>query len=402
LKNKGKYTVTTGSTGGNFDTMEKTMDKKPLILIVDDTLKNIQVLGAILLEQGYNIHVARSGKQAIQAASEEKPDMILLDVIMPEMDGFETCRRLKANDIIKNIPVIFLTAKTAEEDMLKGFEVGGVDYVTKPFSPVVLLARVNTHINLKFAYEKLEKQKIALEESAILRENVDRIIRHDLKSPINGIITLSDLLAEESDLTPDYQKKVLRNIRASGYQMLDMINSSLDIYKMETGVYQYKPSPVNILQVFKKMMVEMRNIADAKNVTIEIMRPDQTVSESDTFIVQGEPLLCYSLFANLLKNALEASPENGHVTIFLEDSPTVTIHNQGAVPKTIRDNFFDKYTTVGKSKGTGLGTYSAKLMAETQGGTVHFETSEEMGTRVTVRLLKLEEGLNPSTCSMFY
>jgi len=378
------------------------MDKKPLILIVDDTLKNIQVLGSILLEQGYNIHVALSGKQALQAASEEKPDMILLDVIMPEMDGFETCRRLKANDIIKNIPVIFLTAKTAEEDMLKGFEVGGVDYVTKPFSPVVLLARVNTHINLKFAYEKLEKQKIALEESAILRENVDRIIQHDLKSPINGIITLSDLLAEEADLTPDYQKKVLRSIRSSGYQMLDMINSSLDIYKMETGVYQYKPTSVDILQVFKKMKIEMRNIADTKNVMIEIMRHDQTVSESDTFIVQGEPLLCYSMLANLFKNALEASPENGRVTIFLDESPTVTIHNQGAVPKTIRDKFFDKYTTVGKPKGTGLGTYSAKLMAETQGGTIHFETSKKMGTSVTVRLLKLEDGLNPNTCSMFY
>jgi len=369
------------------------MAKKPLILIVDDTLKNIQVLGSILLEQEYDIHVAQNGQQALDASHAIKPDLILLDVIMPELDGFEICRRLKTDDKTKHIPVIFLTAKTAEEDILKGFELGGVDYVTKPFSSVVLLARVNTHLNLKFAYEELEEQKAALENAEVLRKNVEHIIQHDLRTPLNGIITFSELLTEETDLNPDFQKRTLSHINHSGHQMLNMINRFADLYKMETGQYHCSLKLVNIVDIIERIILDSENNIKNKNLGVDVIYGDKPITKGDTFTVLGEKSLCYSMLANLFKNAVEASSSGHHITVTLneEDAKIISIHNKGAVPTEIRDKFFDKYITANKIGGTGLGSYSAKLMAETQGGTIHLETSEERGTTVTIRLPRIEE-----------
>ena len=125
------------------------------ILVVDDTLKNIQVLGTILRQEDYQINVAQNGLQALESVDNVEPDLILLDVMMPELDGFETCRQLKENPNTRDIPVIFLTAKVETEDIVNGFELGAVDYVTKPFNPAELLSRVQTHLALKSAREKL-------------------------------------------------------------------------------------------------------------------------------------------------------------------------------------------------------------------------------------------------------
>jgi signal transduction histidine kinase len=147
---------------------------------------------------------------------------------------------------------------------------------------------------------------------------------------------------------------------------------------------------VDILQIVNKIITETENILVSKELSIEIM--NRSASHADTFFAQGERLLCYSMLANLLKNALEASVNGTHITVTLgeeKDKALIRIHNQGAVPEEIREKFFDKYTTVGKSGGTGLGTYSAKLMAETQGGSIHLKTSEKTGTTVTVCLLKV-------------
>ena len=121
------------------------------LLLVDDTPQNLQVLGTILRQQGYKINVAQHGRQALEVAQKTPPDLILLDVMMPEMDGLEACRHFKADPRTRDIPIIFLTAKTAAEDIVQGFEAGGVDYVAKPFNPAELLKRVQTHLELKAA-----------------------------------------------------------------------------------------------------------------------------------------------------------------------------------------------------------------------------------------------------------
>lgn len=123
--------------------------KKLRILIVDDNLNNLQLLGKILTDNGYEVIVATSGAQALKNIEKKDPDLILLDIMMPDMDGFEVCKRLKANDITKHIPVIFITAKKETDDIVKGFEVGAIDYITKPFNTMELLVRVKTHIEMK-------------------------------------------------------------------------------------------------------------------------------------------------------------------------------------------------------------------------------------------------------------
>jgi len=151
--------------------------KESRILIVDDTPQNIQVLGTILRDEGYKLHVARNGKQALETAGKALPDLILLDVMMPEMDGFEACERLKADASTRDIPVIFLTAKTEAEDIARGFGLGAVDYVTKPFFSAELLARVRTHLDLRAL--RLHLEQVVDERTRELRQTVKKLEARD-------------------------------------------------------------------------------------------------------------------------------------------------------------------------------------------------------------------------------
>ncbi len=359
------------------------------ILIVDDVPANIKILIEALKNSNYDLIVATTGSAALKVATSEIPDLIMLDIVMPEMNGYEVCAKLKANKITQNIPIIFITTQGKPENESKGFELGAVDYITKPFSLPIVRARVKTHLNLKLAYDELEKKNAALEEAAALREDVERITRHDLKNPLNGIIGGSTFIVEDDNLTSK-QKRMLKIIEESAYKMLGMINRSLDLYKMETGAYHYNPTPVDILPIIKKIITDTQNLSIPKELSVITKIGEKAVTEDDTFIVQGEQLLCYSMLANLLNNALEASPEGEQITISLqkEETANISIHNKGVVPPKIRERFFDKYVTYGKIQGTGLGTYSARLMVETQGGSIHCDTSDETGTTVTVLLQK--------------
>jgi DNA-binding response OmpR family regulator len=161
--------------------------KDSRILIVDDTVKNIQVLGTVLKGEGYQINVAQNGKQALEMVQKVTPDLILLDVMMPEMDGFETCKHLKDDPGTREIPVIFLTAKVETEDIVTGFELGAIDYVTKPFNTTELLARVDTHLSLYHLKQKLEQ--LVEERTSQLQHRVreldgrDRLVHLQMSSP---------------------------------------------------------------------------------------------------------------------------------------------------------------------------------------------------------------------------
>ena len=168
--------------------------KDDRILIVDDTPRNIQVLGTILKEQGYQINVAQNGLQALDVVTKVTPDIILLDVMMPELDGFETCKRLKEDPNTAEIPVIFLTAKVETDDVVHGFELGAVDYITKPFNPTELLVRVDTHLTLyklkrnleQLVEERTEELQYAhaqLQQYVKELEVRDRLTQLQMKSP---------------------------------------------------------------------------------------------------------------------------------------------------------------------------------------------------------------------------
>jgi diguanylate cyclase (GGDEF)-like protein len=141
--------------------------RQPLILIVDDTVKNLQLLGSVLKAENYKIALATNGNQAVMIANDINPDLILLDVMMPELNGFETCKKLKSIHKTSEIPVIFLTAKVETEDIIEGFKVGAVDYVTKPFNTYELKARVKTHVELKISKDLLEQKNVILKKLSI-------------------------------------------------------------------------------------------------------------------------------------------------------------------------------------------------------------------------------------------
>jgi CheY-like chemotaxis protein len=372
-------------------TTEQTADpastEQAKILIVDDVAKNIQVLGSVLRDQGYQVIPATSGQQALRAAETHRPDLILLDVMMPEMNGHEVIVKLREDPALADIPVIFITALTDNEDEAKGLNLGAVDYITKPINIPITLARVRTHLSLRLAQRRLEEQNRQLIEAARLREDVERMSRHDLKTPLSVIIATPDLVLMNDKLEPD-QIELLKMIKQSGYRMLNMIDRSLDLYKMETGVYQFRPEAMDLVKAVRRVFEDSRDAASRHKIALHIRIDGDEAADDATFEVTGEELLCYSMLANLVKNAVEASPENAPVTVSLErGSPNVvSVHNQGVVPEEIRDRFFEKYTTAGKATGTGLGTYSARLIAETHGGSVHLETREETGTTVSVHL----------------
>jgi PAS domain S-box-containing protein len=223
-----------------------------------------------------------------------------------------------------------------------------------------------------------------------LREDVERIMRHDLKSPLNGVIGLPEVMINDENLTP-MQVEHLKQIQNAGYRMLNQISISLDLYKMETGAFQYEPEPMDSVDLLERLLHDLGLKAGNRGVRLEGLVKGMLPDKAAPLLFQGDETLCYTMLSNLLDNALDASPVDGCITLRLEEEPdavTFSIHNIGAVPEPIRDTFFDKYATHGKTTGTGLGTYSAKLMAETQGGSIHMETSPEKGTTVTIRLPK--------------
>lgn len=366
------------------------------ILAVDDVPDNLDVLVAVLGDN-YTIKVAGSGERALKILSSGKiPDLILLDVMMPEMDGFEVCRRIKADPATRDIPVIFLTAMNETVDVTRGFAAGAVDFVTKPAVPAILQARIETHLRLRRSIAELQRSRVALiEQNAVLEENVrlrdefERIAQHDLKNPVAGIVSFAaSLLADDSLATQ--HKEILSYIEQSAYRVLDMVNLSLDLYKMERGTYECEASSVNVTQVLQRIEKDMASELESRGVQIRYLQSSIAVLPAPPVQILGDETLCYSMFGNLLRNSLEASGENTTIDVDLgvaEKMVSVRITNDGMVPPDIRDTFFEKFSTSGKAHGTGLGTFSARLIARTQGGDITMHTSDsENRTTVTVTL----------------
>ncbi len=180
----------------------------PCILLVDDERSNISILNKILKDD-YEIKVAMNGHQALERAiSDPIPDIILLDIQMPDMDGYAVCEKFKSDPITKEIPVIFITALTQEESEEKGLVLGAVDYITKPLRPPIILARVKTHIRLKLALETLTGRNSELEETLALRETIEQISRHDLKTPLNGIFGVTQILSDDPYILENYKEMI--------------------------------------------------------------------------------------------------------------------------------------------------------------------------------------------------
>ncbi|MBF0502365.1 MAG: response regulator [Candidatus Riflebacteria bacterium] len=371
---------------------------KQTILIVDDVPGNLEILSNIL-SPDYAIKAAKSGKKALEIAQENPAlGLILLDVVMPGLNGFETCEILKSDPRTRSIPVIFVSAHNEAVDEERGLEVGGVDYLSKPVNPLIVRARVKTHLALSSATRELILQNRRLQENINLLEQIEQIARHDLKGSLTVFVNASSYMGKDDNLTPQ-QREYIELIDESAVKMLGMIDRSLDLFKMERGQYRVKPVPVDMVKLVRTVCKELESLARHKNVEYSVLLNGRAPGSSDVCLIQGETILLSTIVSNLVKNAIEASPTGGKVVIALiKQAPfLIEIRNQGVIPAEIKARFLERYATHGKEKGTGLGGYSARLMARTLGGDIKFVSTQESGTVITVSIPHCVTSLHRAT-----
>lgn len=254
-----------------------------------------------------------------------------------------------------------------------------------PVIKTVTRVKLDGHDYLLEAVVDISEQK-RLEH---LKEEVDRIVAHDLKAPIVGVIHACKMLLMDSDSLDDDMREMLQILEGQGEKALRMIGMSLAIYKMEAGTLAYEPEELDFMEVVRNVSAGKGILAKTKGNTVTIVSANGEGDPDQSLMVQGDVALYESMLENLLANAIEASPEGAEVTIALDRCPdmSMSITNTGVVPQDVRDCFFEKYATSGKSAGTGLGTYSAKLVVDTVGGDIAVDTSDDTGTTtVTVKL----------------
>ena len=346
------------------------------ILIVDDNPHNLQVLANILREAGYRVATAKDGGKALTFAEKRRPDLILLDVMMPEMDGFEVCRRLKASPDTQEIPVLFISALTETADKVNGFAAGGLDYITKPFQKEEVLARVHAHLSLKHAREALEGANRDLRRANATKDKLFSIIGHDLRGPIGSLIHLLEVMAENPEtLTPEEQAAVLKNLYASAKGTYHLLENLLSWARSQRGVIQRNPSDFRLAERVGTSFRQLGGIARDKSITLRSAVTDDITVHADADMV----LL---VIRNLVSNAIKFVPEGGEVTVSAEPGEgeiTVSVADTGVgIPEENRSLLFRSdthLTTRGThdEKGSGLGLMLCRNLVEQNGGTIRVE-----------------------------
>jgi len=375
------------------------------ILIVDDNPQNLQVLAKILQENNYEIEFATNGEAALVWLKDKKFDLILLDINMPGMNGFEVCRKIRSNPELNNVHVIFLSADTDRESILKGFDFGAQDYVTKPFDSRELLARVRTHLALKDSLEKLEnlnrslEEKVAertqqlkeanekLEASNIKLLDLDRakteflhLISHEIRTPLNGILGPVELLKdtpnahEISDLIEILDLSVKRLERFS-------LNALL-ITRLKTKQFEIRKDRIHLSNLINEVLDEEKEKFQSKN--IQVKRNDNISVD----LIYGEVELIKKCIINILDNAMRFSPENNTVEIntYVEEQTIICEikdNGKGFATGTV-DHIFELFTTGDdyKDNSIGIGLPIAKMIMEGHGGSIIISNNANGGAFV--------------------
>jgi two-component system, sensor histidine kinase and response regulator len=281
---------------------------KPKILIVDDTPTNLSILEEIL-EENYLISIAQSGTQALSITEKFLPDLILLDVNMPGIDGFETCRKLKAREDTRNIPVIFITARVEPEDVIQGFKEGGVDYIIKPFNHREVMARVQTHLKIQQLIKQLESKNDQLKELNELKNSFLGMASHDMRNYLSAIKGYSQILQEDKKELPEKTKdQFLDFIHKSSENMLKMVNDLLDVSVIESGKLQLDLQPESFKSLIDHHIMINQFFADKKNIRFQ-----SDLHDVPKCLIDANKI--GQVIDNLISNAIKFS-ESG-TTIFI-------------------------------------------------------------------------------------
>jgi signal transduction histidine kinase len=375
------------------------------ILAVDDKQENLHILITILGEQGYDVFPARSGTQALSAVRSNKPDLILLDIMMQDMNGFEVCEQLKADEQTRDIPIIFLSALSETVDKVKAFSFGGVDYITKPFEVKEVLARIETHLSLQRLQKSIEEKNELLEQEIVARKRAEEAAQmanqaksaflanmsHELRSPLNAILGFAQVMKRSQRLDPE-NKENLAIISRSGEHLLTLINQVLDLSKIEAGGTTLNETKFDLYALLNDLEDMFRIKADEKHLQLNFYQD----SNLPQFIITDEVKL-RQILINLLNNALKFTQKGG-VTLRVREKP---ISDRGVVSKAlfhfeIEDTgsgiasnelttLFEAFvqTSTGKQtgEGTGLGLTISHQFVQLMGG--ELTVSSEFGEGTT-------------------
>jgi two-component system, sensor histidine kinase and response regulator len=360
---------------------EKFLQQQSVILIVDDNNKNLQVLGSILKESHYKVAVAKDGPSAISLASKINPDLILLDVMMPGMSGFEACAKMKSMENTRNIPIIFLSARNESSDIVQGFTAGGVDYVTKPFIKEELLARIRNHLLIKYTEEEL-KEMIAAKDKFF------SIIAHDLKNPIASLVSLVDMLETNLDRY-DHQKlqKLLKGISEAAHTQYKLQENLLEWSRIQTGSIKVNLTSFNLAEAIMESMDASKGSALTKNIDLQYDGENWVFVMADRYMID-------TVLRNIISNAIKFSYKNSKVLIKCSKKETVaevsvTDHGIGISDENIDAIFKIKTGSMlgtNKEKGTGLGLVVCKEFIEKNEGGIKVESEEGKGSVFTFTL----------------
>lgn len=383
--------------------MENKKDKD-LILVVDDQPNNLKVIASVLSEE-YRLSLAKTGMAALKILERYKPELILLDIMMPEMDGYEVIKKIKADDRLKEIPVIFLTAKTDIDDIVKGFDLGAVDYITKPFNAKEVKIRIKNHLNLAHAKREIQKQKAEIEEYneklieseyrlkktnrdlATSNKEKDKffsIIAHDLKSPFGGLLGLLDLLNDDAQEFDESQKKeMIKALFDSARNVYRLLENLLEWSRVQLESTKFKPDIIYPGQITDGIFGALGAQASNKKITL-------SNNITRDLSLYADSMMIGTIIRNLLSNAIKFTNAGGKIEISAKSDDNEVefcVEDNGiGMDETVKSKLFrinEHVTNPGTADelGTGLGLILCKEFAEIHGGKIWAESEIGGGSR---------------------
>jgi two-component system, sensor histidine kinase and response regulator len=368
--------------------MSSGQEMQTKILIVDDDPTARQVAQAILSVDQYDFRQASGGEAAMEEIARDEPDLVLLDVMMPGIDGFEVCHRIRTRTTRAYVPVMLLTALDSATDLAKGLNAGADDFISKPAPRIELRARVRSLLRIRRQHLELVEQRARLEDYYKLREDLVRMVVHDLRSPVTAAqLIASTLLGPEHKLTAS-ERRDLETVRQESRRVGRYLEEMLLLARQEEGRLRLSFETVDIKAIAKQTLAALRPVADARSVRLkEVFSPTSAA-------VAGDPALLRRVVDNLVTNAIKFSPANTTVELHTsthKDHVVLEVVDEGpGVPEQARTRIFEKYEIVKMREAggpqTGLGLAFCRMVVEAHGGSVSCLGRKGPGSRFHVSL----------------
>ena len=361
------------------------------ILLVDDDRLNLRILRGILQNEGYVLAEADSAESAMAKYEEFQPDLVLFDVVLPGMNGFEACRELRKRHGAQAAPVMFITAKHESDSVVEGFGAGGVDYVMKPFRQKEVVARIRTHLHIRLLMDQQQTLVAQLSKANADKNKFLGMAAHDLRNPLASIRGLAEFLSDGTvgPLSAD-QRELVNLIHQASQGMVTLVNDLLDVATIESGELKLHPAPASLAELVEKSIT--LNALESARKRTQIVFTERTVAPSIT--VDAEKIR--QVIDNLLSNAVKYSPPAStiRVSLALKDDGTqvIGVRDQGpGIPENERDRLFKDFSRLsarptGGEKSTGLGLAICRKIVEAHHGTIDAENHPAGGCEFRVHL----------------